>query len=192
MSRLLLLLATLAAHAAFAAQDQSAIVQPIPELKLTNGATFRNVTIVRYEKERVVLKSSSGVGPLGYNMIPEPLRSRMITERDGALSAKAEAERAQRVAAAEGERQQQEKEAQAAAARAAFRERVEDAIRRRVLIVGMTPADAVRSWGDPVRRNTSGGAHGSHEQWVFASPEGTTYVYFDEGKLTSWQQSERR
>jgi len=64
---------------------KSAIVQPIPELKLTNGTVFRNVTIIRYDKESVVLKSNAGLGPIGYNMIAEPVRSQMIAERDSAF-----------------------------------------------------------------------------------------------------------
>jgi len=78
-----LMLLTVAALGA-EAEKKPAFTQPIPEMKLTNGAVFRNVTVVRYEKERVVLKSSGGIGPLPYSYIPEPLRSQMIAERDAA------------------------------------------------------------------------------------------------------------
>lgn len=75
--RFLLLLA-FAWLTASAAEDKPAIPQPIPELKLTNGTVFRNVTIVRYDADLVVLKSAAGTGPISYAMIPEPLRNTML------------------------------------------------------------------------------------------------------------------
>lgn len=64
-----------------------AFVQPIPELKLTNGVVFRRVTVVRYERDVVVLKSAGGLGPLLYSYIPQPLRSQMLAERERAKAA---------------------------------------------------------------------------------------------------------
>ena len=68
------------------AKEKPAITQPIAEIKLTNGAVFRNVTIVRYERDRVVLESSGGTGPITYGYIPEPLRTQMFAERDAQLA----------------------------------------------------------------------------------------------------------
>lgn len=51
--------------------------------------------------------------------------------------------------------------------------------------VGMSKAMAIDSWGEPTRMNTSGGAGGEREQWVYG--EGR-YLYFQDGKLESWQQ----
>ena len=83
MPRLILALVLFAASA-FAAdekKEEPKLQFPIAELRLTNGATFRNVTVVRYEKDRVVLKSTGGVGSLAYSMIPEPTRSLMLAAR---------------------------------------------------------------------------------------------------------------
>jgi hypothetical protein len=63
---------------------------PLPELKLTNGTVFRNVTVVRYDRETVTLKSNAGTGPIRYAMLPEPIRVKFIAERDAALMIAAE------------------------------------------------------------------------------------------------------
>ena len=63
------------------------LVFPIPEMKLTNGRVWKNVTVVRYDKETIVLKSSAGVGPLSYSLIPEPTRGLMLAARDTARAA---------------------------------------------------------------------------------------------------------
>ncbi len=68
------------------AKEKSVITQPIAELKLTNGAVFRNVSIVRYEREMVVLKISGSNAPFQYRYIPEPLRTQMFAERDAELA----------------------------------------------------------------------------------------------------------
>lgn len=87
MRAFLLILALAAAvHAEPAAVRTPTFNQPIPELRLTNGTVFRNVSVVRYDRERVILKSSAGIGPLLYSYIPEPLRSQMLAERDALRS----------------------------------------------------------------------------------------------------------
>ncbi len=65
-----------------APKEKPAIAQPIAELKLTNGTVFRNVTIVRYERENVVLKISGNNAPFLYRYISEPLRTQMLATRD--------------------------------------------------------------------------------------------------------------
>ena len=59
--------------------------------------------------------------------------------------------------------------------------------------IGMTADEVVKEWGKPYRSNQSIGIYGSHEQWVYVSrcysgnyPQ--YYLYFDGGKLTSWQK----
>jgi hypothetical protein len=52
--------------------------------------------------------------------------------------------------------------------------------------IGMT-AKTVRektNWGAPESINRTGGSWGVHEQWVYG---GRSYLYFENGKLTSWQ-----
>jgi hypothetical protein len=78
-----------------------------------------------------------------------------------------------------------EEPAKKAAADADLAQRVSQAIAERQLIVGMTPEQAMQSWGPPTRKTVSGGDGGSREQWVYDG----TYVYFRDGQLVSWQQS---
>ena len=49
--------------------------------------------------------------------------------------------------------------------------------------IGMTKEMAIESWGRPEDINRTVGSFGVHEQWIY----GDTFVYFEDGKLTSWQ-----
>jgi hypothetical protein len=49
--------------------------------------------------------------------------------------------------------------------------------------IGMTKEMVVDSWGNPEDINRTVGSWGVHEQWVY----GHTYLYFEDGKLTSFQ-----
>jgi hypothetical protein len=85
--RLLFVATTVAAAAvAFAGDAPEPIQQPIPDLPLTNGRVLHNATIIRYAEKWVVLKTSGGTGPVNYTMIAEPLRGRMIAERDAQVA----------------------------------------------------------------------------------------------------------
>lgn len=50
--------------------------------------------------------------------------------------------------------------------------------------IGMTDAMAVESIGKPKEINRSVGSWGVHEQWVYGND---IFLYFENGKLTSWQ-----
>ncbi len=50
--------------------------------------------------------------------------------------------------------------------------------------IGMTKAMCIDAWGKPQSINTSTGAWGVHEQWVYGL---SSYLYFENGKLTSIQ-----
>lgn len=59
--------------------------------------------------------------------------------------------------------------------------------------IGMSKLCCVCAWGDPRvfgRINKSVGSWGVHEQWVYKQVIGqysATYVYFENGKISSWQ-----
>lgn len=53
------------------------------------------------------------------------------------------------------------------------------------ILVGMTPDQVRTAWGRPERINRTVIPGRVSEQWVY----GTTYLYFDDGILTSWQDS---
>lgn len=52
--------------------------------------------------------------------------------------------------------------------------------------LGMAPYHVVLSRGEPLQKNISEGVYGKHEQWVYGR---STYLYFTDGALTSWQMS---
>jgi len=51
--------------------------------------------------------------------------------------------------------------------------------------IGMTPKQAIASWGNPDRINEDVGSWGKDEQWIYNDHY---YLYFRNGKLTSWQK----
>ena len=69
--------------------------------------------------------------------------------------------------------------------------RVRSAIENQEFYTGMKKEDTRASWGHPHTINRSVGQYGIHEQWVYCKYgdciSGATYVYFDDGILTSWQ-----
>jgi hypothetical protein len=65
-------------------------------------------------------------------------------------------------------------------------DRIRQAIAEGSIVLGMTKEDTRASWGDPSHVNKTVNASGISEQWVY----GNTYVYFENGRLTSWQSSE--
>ncbi len=50
--------------------------------------------------------------------------------------------------------------------------------------VGMSKEACRLSWGEPESINKTTGSYGTHEQWVYGS---SSYLYFDNGRLTSIQ-----
>ena len=47
------------------------------EVTLTSGRVLRNVTVIRWEKERVVLRHAAGADPIAFSLVAEPLRSQL-------------------------------------------------------------------------------------------------------------------
>lgn len=55
--------------------------------------------------------------------------------------------------------------------------------------IGMTTDQVRAAWGQPYKINTTTGSYGTHEQWVMSDSIGSDYVYFENGIMTSLQQS---
>ena len=53
------------------------------------------------------------------------------------------------------------------------------------IAIGMDREMVIASWGDPESKNRTVGSWGVHEQWVY----GSTYLYFEDGILKSFQDS---
>jgi hypothetical protein len=55
--------------------------------------------------------------------------------------------------------------------------------------LGMTAGMCIESRGYPDDINKTVGSWERHEQWVYGNDvRNRTYVYFENGKLTSWQE----
>lgn len=169
-------------------------IKPLPsEIALKNNAKVRRIeNVVRWEKDRVVVKHAGGTDPVLFaNMAPE---SRAIWEERGkiALREQKKLEELQGLAAAE----RQDKEQQSRVDAEKWRGQVTQAVANHKLLTGMTPAEAIASWGRPGKRNVDSGSAGNHEQWVYIEgpaiipPVKRGYIYFDDGRLSSWSKSE--
>lgn len=65
-----------------------------------------------------------------------------------------------------------------------FSKSIWDKIKQEKISIGMTKEAVWLSWNYSDRVNKSVGSWGVHEQWVY----GSQYLYFENGKLTSWQE----
>lgn len=59
-----------------------------------------------------------------------------------------------------------------------------DKMKKRLFWIGMNEEMLLFSLGEPEDINTSGGSWGTHEQWIYT---GDTYIYLENGKVTSYQ-----
>lgn len=64
-----------------------------------------------------------------------------------------------------------------------FSKEIQNMIKERKITIGMNTEQAILSWGEPDDINRTVGAWGEHGQWIY----GSKYLYFENGKLTSWQ-----
>ena len=61
------------------------------------------------------------------------------------------------------------------------------AIEEQSVVSGMTAEQIRTSWGSPNKINSSAGPWGKSEQWIYGDFPDSTYLYLENGKLTSWQ-----
>ena len=65
-----------------------------------------------------------------------------------------------------------------------FSKKALKAIKEGRIYIGMTDRNVLVSWGPPKKVNRTVGKWGTHEQWVYSE---NTFVYIENGKVTSWQ-----
>lgn len=163
------------------AAEPTAELAPLPtEITLTNKAVIRKIErVIRWDKGAVVVKHAGGIDSIRFDyMSPESRkiwegRSKIASVEQGKLNALVRAKDAA--------------VAQAQADSVAREQKFEEAIRRKSVMVGMTREQAAKAWGEPDKKNISGGAYGSTEQWVYRGSG--QYLYFDDGLVRSWQSS---
>ncbi len=54
------------------------------------------------------------------------------------------------------------------------------------LKVGMDKSQIIDEWGKPIKVDIAGNPQFENEKWVFYGPEGTSYIYFEGGKVQGW------
>jgi hypothetical protein len=172
--------------------------KPVPimptEVTLTSGRVLKNVQVVRWEKERVVLKYSGGVDPVAFSIIKSVPRSDLEEmQKAGIQAAKEVAEIRRRLAANEAATNAALAKATAEAEAAAVQaeEIREQASRQGTLMEGQTMDQVRRVLGGWKKINEYDS--GRSTQVIFELDRGEDYyVYFTNGRVTSWQKFERR
>lgn len=140
--------------------------ETITEITLTSGRILKNIQVIRWEKERVVLKYSGGADPIAFSLIKSiPLKD-LYAMRDAAL----EEMRAEK----KNKNRDQ-----------ALAQELEELVSQNKIARGMSMDQIRRSWGSPDKINSTDTEYSHSEQWVYPS----NYVYFDDGICTAWQAS---
>ena len=65
-------------------------------------------------------------------------------------------------------------------------------IAEKKISIGFTSEQVIAAWGSPYKINTTIGVYGKHEQWVMHDSINSNYLYFENGILTSAQQSRQK
>lgn len=65
--------------------------------------------------------------------------------------------------------------------------RIRNCILEEKICLKMTKEQVEASWGKPRDINRTVGSWGVHEQWIYGEIPHSNYLYFENGKLTSWQ-----
>lgn len=132
------------------------------EVTLTSGRVLKKVQVVRWEKDRVVLKYAGGADPIAFDLFKTPTPAEIEEIRVASIPK-------QKIAAEEEKRQKH----------------FESLILQKKIDIGMTPQQAERAWGPPRSKNISKSDSGQSEIW-FYQPSGT-YIQFRGGLVTNWQ-----
>ncbi|MBV0933565.1 hypothetical protein [Marinobacterium weihaiense] len=84
------------------------------------------------------------------------------------------------------DRDYRDRMADEASQRRQWREKIERAIQRRQVIVGMTEDQVRRAWGQPTEVNRSTSRSGATEQWVYREKDAAKadYVYLENGTVS--------
>lgn len=148
------------------------------EVTLTNGATLHRVTVVRWQKEAVVLRHAGGVDPVRYANITPEQRAIFEAYREKGLAQEAAKEAIVRKTA----------EAQRAAELAELdhKEKIRAAIANKELLTGMTADETIDAVGKPQSVSQMGDGNVAREQWTYDR----YYLYFEKGILVAAKKRE--
>ncbi len=171
------------------AEDKPSLTMP-SEVTLTNGRVLRGVQVIRWERDRVILKYIGGADPIMFSLIKIPDRVTLESIRKGALE-KIESSKAEALEKIANEKKLADQKAQLAAEEMALEEKREAMAKRGEPMKGQTKDQARWVFGTLLRTNDYDS--GRQIQAVYKHSIGDTYyVYFTDGRVTSWQRIDRR
>jgi hypothetical protein len=174
MKALLVCIGIFLGGSASAAEGKKDELPALPtDVVLKSGAILRKVSVVRWEKDRVVVKHAGGIDPVRYDTFSPAHRAIFEQHRPGALAAKVADDKAA------ANRANAEQEAYTKSLQDQIR--WEDMAAKKKIEVGMSQALLIKAWGKPIRINAS--SQGA-DQWVYPNQQ---YVYVEDGKIRSWQ-----
>ena len=132
-------------------------------ITLSNKVTLTDVRPIKWTEHDVTVEHARGVDTIQFRHMSPESRSAWESEKQPHLKATRQAfvDDAKEVA---------------------FQQRVRLAIEAKKIMVGMSEANVLASWGRPQRVNGGGSDPSSLSQWVY----GENYLYFRNGKLHSW------
>lgn len=147
-------------------------------------STFRSFTIIGQTEFECVFKSEKGeTVEILKSIMEDALKAGYIVDRDLA-KIKADAEK-QRINTEKQKAVKAQNDRIALIKAKKLPPQIEKAILDRKVQIGMTDEQVKLSWGNPRTINRTVMVNHVSEQWVY----GSTYLYFDNGVLTSWQDS---
>jgi hypothetical protein len=188
--RLLLLLCALLLALPLAADEKETKAPPsMPsEVTLTSGRVLRNVQVMGWRNDAVMLKHSAGANTIAFSLIKSVTKEDLEAIRAAhAANAEKTAEAKRKIAALDAEIAASR--AATAAAEARLEEARERASRAGELMVGQTEEQVRRFLGGWARRNKTR----DMEQVIFELQRGVTYyVYFRDGRVVDWDEMQRR
>jgi flagellar biosynthesis GTPase FlhF len=131
------------------------------------------------ESSKVLKKEYDEIRKAEYKVKAEEYEK---AQEEAAKQRRLEAEQRRQQLQAEAEARKKAKEQRI---RSKYSSRIANKILNRTIWIGMTKEMLIDSWGQPSddNINRSVGSWGVHEQWIY----GDTYVYLENGKVTSWQ-----
>jgi hypothetical protein len=200
------------------------------DFKTTEGKEYKNATVSRVEPDGIVITFSGGIVKIPFTELSPEIQNKYSYDEDQAkafaakvaqdqkdIYSQTEAEKERQAKIREAEEQIRQNKKRIAANEAQNRAKIEQAIARHELLIGMTPEQCVQSRGKPDKINVTTTGDGREEQWVYSGRQywvssqaagGTAlttvneqvaegwrylapcYVYFENGILTTVQDSQ--
>lgn len=150
------------------------------DIETLDHHVYKDVKISRAEPDGIVVTMKTGIVKIPFDNLPAEFRTRFgyDVEQAKAFAAKVaqdqqdiysqtEAEKEKQAKIREAEAHIKENEKRIAANEAKDRAKIEQAIARHDLFIGMTPEQCVQSRGEPDNINVTTTDRGRHEQWVY-------------------------